>query len=896
MASAIVLEYADGTDPVEILPDPDPALYERVEASVRVTSWWQRLLYGGFFRSRGGGEADLLPESARYYAKGRRVLTGEGRLGGNMPRACGKLRAPTNSCGASLSEYIGQCCETMGFHADKVQSFPLCIAMYSMFLTSALWIYFELYTGFSTYWTGLWDEDVGDDSGTMSSIFTTATTILLMVLYTAATIPAWGHNHIDVSPRWQVAGSLCFLIWVGFCCAFPGIAGYSTDLETLLNNDLKFFLSYWFLLVPTMFAAVLVGYNLTAALRGAPQRSYWSNKLQAARLYTYLRLPHRLGERKVLERYLQLEDRTTGKDLRHSADAAERQPIAPADEALARRGGRRDMLRRLKPEGMLQSLDRAWFADRKCVFADELSRRLVRIPAIVWTAFLTAGLFLVIVVILAQWGNEEAQDTIQSYIESSETAKKLTDGAVNTTSTVLRFYDEVVYPGLGSNMTAFADAIESIKANVGPACLLVQHALTNVTSFGAALSGEGSAEAPNDMTQALFEVAQGSCTAIVPRISIFDFFYHFADTQINATIANLREVNGALLALQADQEDAIKFWTTLKPALYRSWIAGEVIGGIWTVSFFPSVLYGYRRNVLKVRLGIPLAFTGSEERNRAAAFHPYRSYYFVGAYISCTAWSFILAWFIWTLIALIFAWEARRVQERREPPRCTAHHASTPILAQVFFDFTFVYTRSVWITWITVTIWDIAIRSAVVMPQMFDGSEVKRPRLWSFFCLAETVALFPSCGFKAFMRVFWVLFLAILGQQRVDQGLLPMGCHTYDACFASFIAVLLQDERTASNPIMLTFSDMLLNHKTDAAAGGKRSKAWLKMRSKLWLAWTLVKHPQLRYYRWHYLERVTGSDRALLLAERHEAEEKAAAKAVAKTGRARRRNGSHYRC
>ena len=62
MASAIVLEYADGTDPVEILPDPDPALYERVEASVRVTSWWQRLLYGGFFRSRGGGEADLLPD------------------------------------------------------------------------------------------------------------------------------------------------------------------------------------------------------------------------------------------------------------------------------------------------------------------------------------------------------------------------------------------------------------------------------------------------------------------------------------------------------------------------------------------------------------------------------------------------------------------------------------------------------------------------------------------------------------------------------------------------------------------------------------------------------------------------------------------------------------------
>ena len=47
------------------------------------------------------------------------MLTGEGRLGGDMPRACGKLRAPTNSCGASLSEYIGQCCETMGFHADK---------------------------------------------------------------------------------------------------------------------------------------------------------------------------------------------------------------------------------------------------------------------------------------------------------------------------------------------------------------------------------------------------------------------------------------------------------------------------------------------------------------------------------------------------------------------------------------------------------------------------------------------------------------------------------------------------------------------------------------------------------------------------------------------------------
>ena len=69
-----------------------------------------------------------------------------------------------------------------------------------------------------------------------------------------------------------------------------------------------------------------------------------------------------------------------------------------------------------------------------------LSRRLVRIPAIVWTAFLTAGLFLVIVVILAQWGNEEAQAVIAmplGGVSSEERPLKAVEGKASDGSKVL---------------------------------------------------------------------------------------------------------------------------------------------------------------------------------------------------------------------------------------------------------------------------------------------------------------------------------------------------------------------------------------------------------------------------------------------------------------------------
>ena len=96
----------------------------------------------------------------------------------------------------------------------------------------------------------------------------------------------------------------------------------------------------------------------------------------------------------------------------------------------------------------------------------------------------------------------------------------------------------------------------------------------------------------------------------------------------------------------------------------------------------PSVIFGYRRNVLLIRLGISSAFTGSDLPSRQTDFAPYRSYYFMGAYLSATVWSSLLAWFIWMVIFSIGRWSK-------------------------FREFTFDYTRSIWVTWFTVTIWDI---------------------------------------------------------------------------------------------------------------------------------------------------------------------------------------------
>ena len=79
------------------------------------------------------------------------------------------------------------------------------------------------------------------------------------------------------------------------------------------------------------------------------------------------------------------------------------------------------------------------------------------------------------------------------------------------------------------------------------------------------------------------------------------------------------------------------------------------------------------------------------------------------------------------------------------------------------------------------------------------------------------------------MRIFWLALIAVLGQQRVDQTMIPRGIHTMDACFASFIAIILQDEKTNS-PIVVTFSDMILNCRADGGTtdprGRPRSAAW----------------------------------------------------------------------
>ena len=85
--------------------------------------------------------------------------------------------------------------------------------------------------------------------------------------------------------------------------------------------------------------------------------------------------------------------------------------------------------------------------------------------------------------------------------------------------------------------------------------------------------------------------------------------------------------------------------------------------------------------------------------------------------------------------------------------------------------------------------------------------------------------------------------------------------------------MLIQDERVASNPIMITVADMLLNIQADSGVK-KRSKAWLKMLNRFWLAWILVNCPQLKYYRWHYLESVEGTYRQIVKAERLAAEAK----------------------
>ena len=718
-------------------------------------------------------------------------------------------------------------------------------------IATSLWLYFECYSEFSNYWTDLWDKDVGDDSGTMSSIFTTLTTLVLMTAYTTATLPAWGVNHVNIGPNGALVSALYHLVWVGYCCAFPAIFGYTTDLGKLFEENPEFFVCYWFILGGNIVASVLVWHNVYLARSAkGPKRSYYSNKLQASRLYTYLRQPHRKGAKDVLARYLHFQKHSSAV-MGVKADTETHQDTT--GELMARRNGKRERLTRRKAEPPLESLDRAWFADRKLQFTDELAKRMVRVPAIVWAAFLCGWLVLAVVVILAQYTNDAAQDGIQEFIEDSETMLQLTTVAVESTGAILTFYDTIVAPGMTGNISSMDDAIAAVNGNITPACGFVNEVLRNVTDEVAAnlTATYGlEVEASATMTDALMTVYESACDSVLQAAPAFAFMSAFASGEVNTTISTLRTINSEMSDLQSKQQDALDFWTNLKPALYDSWIIGEITAALWTASFMPALIFGYRRNALKVRLGIPNAFEGCNERNRDKEFATYRCYYFVGGYISAVVWSFLLAWVIWTAITSIFRWD-------------------------VFFDFTFVYTRSIWITWITVTTWDICIRNFVVLPRMMDetGIYVKRPRLWSFFCLAETIALIPTCGFKAFMRVFWILFLSILGQQRVDQGLLPWPGTVYDACFASFTAVLLQDERVASNPIMITVADMLLNIQADSGVK-KRSKAWLKMLNRFWLAWMLVNYPQLKYYRWHYLESVEGTDRQIVQAERLAAEAK----------------------
>ena len=259
---------------------------------------------------------------------------------------------------------------------------------------------------------------------------------------------------------------------------------------------------------------------------------------------------------------------------------------------------------------------------------------MVRVPAIVWAAFLCGWLVLAVVMILAQYTNDAAQDGIQEFIEDSETMLQLTTVAVESTGAILTFYDTIVAPGMTGNISSMNDGIAAINGigNITPACGFVNEVLRNVTDEVAAnlTATYGlEVEASATMTDARMTVYESACGSVLQAAPAFACMSAFASGEVNTTISTHCTINSEMSDLQSKQQDALDFWTNLKPALYDSWIIGDITAALWTASFMPALIFGYRRNALKVRLGIPNAFEGCSERNHDKEFATYRCYYFV---------------------------------------------------------------------------------------------------------------------------------------------------------------------------------------------------------------------------------------------------------------------------
>merc|ERR1712007_161901 len=158
--------------------------------------------------------------------------------------------------------------------------------------------------------------------------------------------------------------------------------------------------------------------------------------------------------------------------------------------------------------------------------------------------------------------------------------------------------------------------------------------------------------------------------------------------------------------------------------------------------------------------------------------------------------------------------------------------------------------RWLWVPLITVTLIDFMFR--YFMAKVFYDTDRyavmwKRRLSFNLFIMADSLASLPVSGLRAVLRLIYGMLYLALALLRVDFAMIPDDYWgSYDTPFASFAALVLDDESRSSPPFLAAASTFV-----PFIGVSGISVASQRVRNRFWLATTLHANPQLIGMRAH---------------------------------------------